>query len=316
MIDLLQEPSFLWLLGLVAVAAIVFALRYQVLTRKTKEDAVSDWGYQVSENMQDLRLTKDAYMRAYTKVHAPRKAKYTAMALVAVLIFAVPSFVLIQSIVYGIWYMSGQSRVFEPPFLVYQFLVFFSTIVFWIFIMSRFIRHFYKHIPGIMRDELAYERAGYKPDRKLVVGPNPAHIDSDAFELTQIGSSKFGWEVYAEIFSDALGLSRETDKNWQGSGHACDIYSDGSDMKIFVHIEADGFTPKTHPFFYPGKHARKDDKLKTYTLIIRSPNAFAAFERIKASGFPIVKSSGSKTSRLCNIKADFLDIYIYDERWA
>lgn len=321
MVDLLQEISFLWLLGLIALGAVFFAVRMRVLTRRTNTEAHADWDYQVAENMQDLRLTKEAYVRAYTKVNAPRKAKYTAMALGAVLIFAIPSFALIQSIVYGIWYVSGQSRVFEPPFLVYQFLVFFATLVFWIFIMSRFIRHFYQGVPGIMRDELAYERAGFTPDAKLVVGPNPAHLNAYIGYEEKTSSIEWaaqGRETYRDIFENAFGLTRSVDENWQGGGHICDIYSDGSAMKIHVHLAngQDQFDPELYPFFYAGEHARHDDKPKMYTIIVRAKNAFTAFEMSKATNIEMSHSSGSDTSRQCNFKTKHMEVYIYDERWS
>jgi len=312
MTGVFRDIPFFWGLVVVALLMAVFALRTWIQTRKLAQEAQDEWAYRVSENMQDLRLTQDAFVRAYTKIHAPRAAKYITMTLVAVLVLTIPAFALLQLAIHGIWQISGQSRTFEPPFLVYQFFIFFGIIGLWIGLIGWFTKRYYRLAPGLMRDELIYERAGFMPTAKLTVGPNPAHIDIRTFGKTPTQARK----IARIIFADALGLSKQTDKNWQNSGHGCDAYSDGSAMSINIHIPAKGekFDQQSHPFFFAGKFARHDDKETRYTIIVLSPDAYSAFEKIKATGLKMDKITGSKTSRMCSFSSANMDIFIYDER--
>ncbi len=312
MAGVFRDIPFFGGLVVVAILMAVFALRTWIQARKLEQEAQEEWAYRVSENMQDLRLTKDGFVRAYTKVHAPRGSKYIAMTLAAVLVLTIPAFALLQLAIHGIWQISGQSRTFEPPFLVYQFFIFFGIIGLWIGLIGWFTKRYYRLAPGLMRDELIYERAGFIPTAKLTVGPNPVQLDVRAFGKNTAKARKVG----QTIFADALGLGKQTDKNWHNSGHGCDVYSDGSEMAINIHFPAKGgeFDQESHPFFFAGKFARHDDKQTRYTIIVLSPDAYAAFEKIKATGIVMNKITGSKTSRMCSFSSANMDIFIYGER--
>ncbi len=308
MVKFITDIPFFWGLVIVSILTAIFALRTWLQTRRVAQDAQADWDYRVTENMQDLRLTKDAYVRAYTKANAPRAVKYITMTLAAVLVLTIPAFGVLQIAMHGIWQISGQSRTFEPPFLVYQFAIFFGIIGLWIALIGWFTKRYYRDAPGLMRDELIYERAGFMPVVKLTVGPNPAHIDAKSFSDNSADGRKTG----QIIFEDALGLTKKTDENWQDSGHICDIYSDGSNMKIQIHASthADGFTKDAHPFFF----TRDYDKDIRYTIILLAPNAYEAFDKIRGTGIQMDKITGSKTSRMCSFSCGKMDMFIYDER--
>ncbi len=312
MTKLIADIPFFWGLVIVAGLAAFFGMRTWLQTRSVERDAYADWDYRVAENMQDLRLTRDAYVRAYTKVHAPRGAKYVTMTLVAVLVLTIPAFGLLQLAIHGIWQISGQSRVFEPPFLVYQFFIFFGIIGLWIALIGWFTKRFYRNAPGLIRDELIYERAGFMPTVKLTLGPNPAHFEGLVFGENALPARKTG----RIIFENALGLRKQTDKNWQDSGHICDCYSDGSDMSINLHTRAKDakYAKQTHPFFFAKDHARHDEKETRYTIIALVPDAYAAFEKIRETGIKMEKITGSKTSRMCSFVYENMDLFIYDER--
>jgi len=309
---------FFWVLCGTGLLAIIFAVRMLFLSRNLEQEARSDWAYQVSENMQDLRLTEDAFVRAYRKINAPRGWKFLSMALATVTVISIPVFALIQLILYKVWrdnlnevskmpQFRGRMAVLSDPVLVWQFSIFLAVIVFLVLVVALFVRQYYRGSPGRMRDALIFERAGFMPEIKLTVGPNPAHLDAQA--------DGYSREIYKTIFENALGLTRRIEKNWQGSGHICDIYSDGSDMQICVHIEnEDGYNATTHPFFFAGKFARHDDKPALYTIITLMPDAYLAFEKIQATGIVMTNVSATKTSRKCSFTSGSMDVFIYDER--
>ena len=310
---------FLWLLCGTGLLAIVFALRMLFLSKNLEQEARNEWAYQVSENMQDLRLTEDAFVRAYKKINVPRGWKFLSMTFATVTVISVPAFALIQLLLYKVWrdnlnevsqmpQFRGRMAVLSDPVLVWQFSIFLAVIVFLVLVVGLFVRQYYKGSPGLMRDELIYERAGFMPETKLTIGPNPAHLETDAGGLSR--------ETYKDVFETALGLKRRVEKNWQGSGHVCDIYSDGSDMQICVHSQSgkNGFSADTHPFFFAGKFARHDDKPALYTIITLTADAYAAFAKIEAIGITMTNIAATKTSRKCSFVSDSMEVHIYDER--
>ncbi len=306
MTDLLQDKSlFLALGGMLALAAILYVTSL-VLTRKIRREAEDDWDYQVRENMQDLRLDRDGYIRAYTTVHAPRKLRYIAGALAALALLAIPAFTLIERFLHYVWIWSGQSRVFEPPFLVWQFSIYFSILAFSISVVWLFHRRYYLGLPGQMRDALIRERMEFIPDKPLIVGPNPAQLD-----VRDYGAD--GRESLRVLFEDALELTRSIHENWAGSGYVRDTYSDGSDMVIEVYMpdENGRFNPATHPFFFPGKFARANDKPRHFLVLRLLPDPYKACQIVLSSEQKLTKTSGGERSRVCSLSLPYLDIYIY-----
>lgn len=319
-----NEIPFFWGFAFMSGLAAIIGLRAWLLYKNLEREAVQEWAYQVSENMQDLRLTQNAFVRAYKKINEPRGWKLTALALATLTALSVPAFALIQFLLYKVWrdnlnevskmpQFKGRLEVISDPVLVWQFSIFMSVIVFWVLVVGWFVRQYYKSAPGLMRDELIFERSGFTPDTKLTVGPSPAHFDAGEFA----SDGKQGREILAEIFESALGLNKRTEENWQGHGHTCDIYSAGKDMQVCVHVEkgAEEFTKGTHPFFFAGEFARHDDKPFLYTIISLMPNAYAAFEKIRATGIVMDNISATKSSRHCDFTSGSMEIYIYDERW-
>ncbi len=310
--------SFYWVLLATSLFAIFCGARMLFLSKNLEREAQNDWAYQVSEDMQDLRLTEGAYVRAYKKINAPRGWKFLSMAFAAVTIMSIPAFSLIQLLLYKVWrdnlnevskmpQFQGRMSVLSDPVLVWQFSIFFTVIGFLVLLVGLFVRQYYKGAPGLMRDAVLYERAGFIPGTALTVGPNPAHFKANNDTISR--------KLYREMFEVALGLSRQVVKNWQDSGHNCDVYSNGSDMQIYVHSKSDevGFSPTTHPFFFAGKFARLDDKPELYTIIVLMPDAYGAFKKIQATGIKMADISATPTSRYCSFKCENMEVFIYDE---
>ena len=306
MSDLFQYKALFAGLGGLLVLSLVFFIFSIFSVRKIRQEAEEDWAYQVSENMQDLRLNKEGYVRAFTKVHAPRKLKYLSGMLAALALLTLPAFALIERALHYLWILSGQSRVFEPPFLVWQFFVYFSILAVWISIASFFHRRYHRTSPGTMRDVLISEHEKFTPDKPLIVGPNPARLAA-----TDYGEN--GREALRIVFEDALRLTRQANKSWQDTEFVYDQYSDGSDMviQVFLPNEQGQYIHDIHPFFFPGKFARADDKPRHFLVLRVLPNPYKALEMVRTSGLDLIKSSGGKTERICSFSLPFLDIYMY-----
>lgn len=312
--------SFLWALAALVVFAAFFGLRAYMAYRRLKTDAATDWDYMVANNMQDLRLTKDAYIRTYCRVNAPRAAAYLAggAALIVILIPVILSIINVS--LWALWELNGQSRVFEPGYLVWEFSIFFLLIAICAGVGTLVARRYHAHEPGLMRDELMKDRMDFEPTDPLVVGANPVHIQ--AFAKGE-GVSR---QLYKNVFMDALGLSHTQDRNWNETGHVCDTYTDGSGMNICVHSAGKGGAGKggtgkkgkisktTHPFFFVKKHAREDSTDVLYSIIMKMKSAHSAFEKIEALGLPMDKATGHKHSNLRSFRHESVTFYLYEDR--
>lgn len=317
-----QSPPFLWTLVAIAALALIFDARSILAYRRLPKDASEDWDYQVSQNMQDLRLTKPAYIRAYKKVHAPRGVLYIAGVFSSIFVLTPVAFALINSILWTLWDSSDEpveisirgggikenveSLTYEPGNMVWGFFTFFGILAIWALIAGLAARHFYRNSPGLMRDELIEERASFKPTQILTVGANPAHVKSGP------GTRK----AFASLLGRALGLTKKTIKNFEGSGLVCDQYSDGSGMEIFVHINKageEGFPAETHPFFADHKHAREDDKERVYTIISLQDDLLASVEKIEETDLSRKNEVGKTSRRMRGFRHANLDFYIYQK---
>lgn len=296
--------SFVWTLVALAAFMATLGLRAWLGYRRLTSEANADWDYRVSKNMQDLRLDRAGFVRAYRKVNAPRLSLYLAGG--AAMILALTPFVfgLINLLLWGVWKFSDESRVFEPGYLVWEFSIFFALIAAWALIGAGVARRYHATGPGLMRDELIAERENFAPTQRLTVGPNPLHIDGG-----KLGDS------YHDMFTGVLGLAHELDKNWNDSGHMCKIYSDGSDMKICVHntVDDNTFEEGSHPFFFLQKHSREDVEELRYSLIMSLKNTHAAFEKIEKLDFLMEKTTGNKHSRMRSFCHENLDVFLYEK---
>ncbi|HHL43606.1 MAG TPA: hypothetical protein ENJ42_08315 [Hellea balneolensis] len=157
-----QGISFVWAIIGVAVIAAIYGVRAWLGYRRLERDADEDWEYRASEGMTDRNTTKEEYISAFKRVHAPRAQLYMAMGLVSILLLTIPAFGLINYALYWVWRLSGENRAFEPGYLVWQFSIFFFIILLWALIGAFFARAYHRKAPGSMRDELLKQRPEYK----------------------------------------------------------------------------------------------------------------------------------------------------------
>lgn len=153
-----QGISFIWaLIGIGGLAAL-FGLWAFIGYRALNREAAEDWAYRAKEGMVDGRTSEAQYIHAFKKVHAPRAPLYTSLALLTILILTIPAFSLINYGLYWLWKFTGESRVFEPGYLVWQFFIFFLMMMIWALIATGFARAYHRKAPGTMRHELLLAR--------------------------------------------------------------------------------------------------------------------------------------------------------------
>ena len=314
--------NFLWIIAVLGVPALFFGVRAWLGYRRLHSDAVSDWDYLVCENMQDLRLSKDAYVRAYKKVNAPRAVLYLAATIAVIAAMTIPALALINGGLWTFWLLTEKSRDFEPGYLVWQFFIYFSLVAIWVIVALLAARRYHSKSPGLLRDQIIEERQNFTPETPYIFSHDVIHLWAPMEHSGQ----------YKTLFENVLGMAGEAEKNWNGSGFDCDVYSGAGTGNVYVHLDKRGlenadkdmpwFSPETHPFFFSKQHAREDDVEQRYTIIRTMENAFGALEIAEADGPSFLKKSGNKASRLCSMnhlnldkagRTILLDVFLYED---
>jgi len=149
--------SFWWAIALLALIGVVYGIRAYIGYKAVARDAEEDYNYKHPQGMIDKRLSKDGYIRAYKRFHNPRGSVYVASGIAAILILTGPAMAVLEFVLEQIWQLSGRPRSIEPGFLVWQFIIFFSVIGFWVFIASKTARRYHRYAPVTFRDELLKE---------------------------------------------------------------------------------------------------------------------------------------------------------------
>ncbi len=149
--------SVLWAAALLALIGIFYAGRALIGYRNVARDAEADFDYRQPQGMIDARLSKGGYIRAYRRSHNPRSSAYIAGTIAAILLLTWPAMGGVGFALEQLYHYTGRSRVFEPGFLVWQFMIFFSMIAVWVTIVSIGARRFYRFAPASFRDEMIKE---------------------------------------------------------------------------------------------------------------------------------------------------------------
>ena len=149
--------SFWWAIAIFTVIGLVYALRAFIGYRAVARDAEDDYNYKQPQGMIDKRLSKEGYIRAYKRFHNPRGPAYVAAAVGAILVLTWPAMALLELILEQAWQLSGRSRVIEPGFLVWQFIIFFSIIGIWVAISYVVSKRYHRSAPGTFAFEIEKE---------------------------------------------------------------------------------------------------------------------------------------------------------------
>lgn len=149
--------SFNWFILGFALIGVIYALRAAYGYYNVARDAQADYEYKHPQGMIDERLTKDQYLRVYKRVYNPRNLAYIAGAIFAIFIITPISMVIFEFIYNIIYNLSGQSRVIEPGFLVWQFFIFFFIIVNCAAIAYFIARQYHRKAPETFLAEIEKE---------------------------------------------------------------------------------------------------------------------------------------------------------------
>ena len=145
----------LWaVFGPVALVALGFTIRAVMGWSQLTREAQSDFDYRVLNGMIPKGVSKADFTVIYRRVNGPRTSTYAAATLWAVLL-ATPIIAKIMEVLLDLlWQVSGQSRVFEPGYLVWAFFIFFGLMGSWAAIAFFMARRYHGRTPGRLDDEL------------------------------------------------------------------------------------------------------------------------------------------------------------------
>ena len=146
--------SFLWAVGLLALIGLIYALRAYLGYRSVAQDAAQDYDYKKTRGMLDKRISREGYIRVFRRLHNPRRPAYIAAGVFAILILTWPIMAVMSFLLELLYQLTGQSRVFEPGFLVWQFMIFFGMIFSWTGITYAMARRYHRLAPGTPKYEM------------------------------------------------------------------------------------------------------------------------------------------------------------------
>lgn len=153
-----SETSLQWGLVAVLLIAFVYGVRAWAGFRQVAQDARTEYDYKMDAGMISKSVTRDQYMRAYRKSHAPRAPAYVAVTLSVIALLTLPALGVFYWVTFVLWEMNGKDKVFAPGLIVHSLLMFFLIIFFWALIAYLAARHYHGNTP------LSVEKALKKED--------------------------------------------------------------------------------------------------------------------------------------------------------
>jgi hypothetical protein len=144
----------LWIMTLLAMLAALFGARALAGYHRVAKDAKEDYGYKLTRDMIPQGLSQARYIEIYRRVNSPRPQAYIAAGLIAILAATPILFFVLEWTLRMIYHASGQNRVIEPGYLVWQFLIFFAVIALWVGIAYLTARRYHARAPGSLQAEM------------------------------------------------------------------------------------------------------------------------------------------------------------------
>ena len=146
--------SFVWALALMAGLALFFSARALWAWQEVRRDARADYAYKHANDMVPDVIDQSTYEQIYRRVYGPRGPVYVAAAMVAILLITPLAMIGFEAGLNLMYNLSGQSRVIEPGYLVWQFFLFFGMIAVWVAIGYLAARQYHRTAPGSLQFEL------------------------------------------------------------------------------------------------------------------------------------------------------------------
>jgi hypothetical protein len=145
----------LWaVFGPVALVALAFTVRAALGWSGLTQEARDDYAYRRTHGMVPNTVSEDEFVPIYRRVNAPRVSTYAAVTLWGVLLATPIIALILEFLLDGLWQLTGRSRVFEPGYLVWAFLIFFGLFAAWAAIAYLAARRYHARAPGRLDDEL------------------------------------------------------------------------------------------------------------------------------------------------------------------
>ena len=149
-----QGISFVWALALMGAIALVFGIRTFVGWQQVRRDARADYDYKCANGMVPDTMNRETYEQIYRHVYGPRGPLHVAGAMLAILIATPIAMLGFEAGLNLMYNLSGQSRVIEPGYLVWQFFLFFGMIAVWVGIAYLAARRYHRTAPGSLQFEM------------------------------------------------------------------------------------------------------------------------------------------------------------------
>jgi hypothetical protein len=146
--------SFWWALIMMGALALFLGLRAVFGWIRVRGDARDDYDYKKGNGMVPDALSRDEYERIYRRVYGPRGPAHAAAGALAILVLTPLAMLGFEAFLNLIYNLSGQSRVIEPGYLVWQFFLFFGMIATWVGIGYAASRRYHQTAPGNLQYEI------------------------------------------------------------------------------------------------------------------------------------------------------------------
>jgi len=156
--------SLLWPFLAILCVALIFGFRSFFSHLQVRADARSDYIYKTEQKMLPAGLKQADYERIYIRVYGPRSQTYMFYGIMAILVGSPIAMYILQLVLNMIYHLSGQNRVIEPGYLVWQLLLFFSLIFIWVGIGYVVARIYHSKTPGNLQyeiDQFLYEDSNF-----------------------------------------------------------------------------------------------------------------------------------------------------------
>lgn len=144
-------------IGLI-IAALIMAMIMGLLAalayRGLSSDAQADYDYRLSQNMSDTDYGRQAYVKAYKRVNAPRGKFYTFIMLLVNAVLTIPFLGFLNYLFETVWRFTGGNRLFEPGNITWALLVCAGLILCWGAVAYLIYRQYYNHMPGRFAEEV------------------------------------------------------------------------------------------------------------------------------------------------------------------
>jgi len=152
-----ERYSLYWVLGMIALIAVIYIVRAVMGYRSVAEDAVSDFDYKAERNMLDPDIPKTAYVAAYKRFHAPRHLAYIAGAVLTMLVLTPIAIAIYNMVAAQLWIANGRPPIYAPHGFVWAFIMFFGLIGIWATIAYIAANRYHRFAPKSFKDALRKE---------------------------------------------------------------------------------------------------------------------------------------------------------------